>query len=535
MNEIALLILILIHIYGQTVMDDYPSPTFFDVMVHHDGRLVANIRGGDYYGEGDPYHDVYRNFIEINKDTGTLLIVFGVAELDLVDNGFLKSVTLKSEGVRTGPPNDATFPKPDWFTDNMVIWFDEMEHAFVLIYQGGCYSCLEKYYGGIYSHWLDIPNLDATNQTVWRSMTYDDGLTWHNTMQILKDQVVNPHVQFQVIEGLGLNEDGFSKEILLPVHHLDINLYDNNYQMLWRMNRAIDPEDGSWRMFNLTENSTEGEQSLNAHIQSTIVRRNSGDPTLIAFLRDRYGKWVYRTESTDDGRSWSVQEATPLPNPDLMLQAIALNNGHIMLVHNPQQSYISVPTADRNYNSHMLSVSISTDGGLSWKYSRMLEYAYDGKFLYPAGIQDPGCANVYLTYSVETYEPIQGCVAWKNSLLFDHYKNCLTRAVSLTYIKFTVLSEDWVIDPHGWDINFQGCRWKIAPELKQEISQMKINKKDGFNTRSVPLVELTQTLSSKLVNKSIIPLAILVGLFATWSVVLLLYTISANNMKVASQ
>jgi len=533
MNEMVLLILILIHIYAQTVMDGYPSPTFFDVMVHHDGRLVANIRGGDYYGEGDPYHDVYRNFIEINKDTGTLLIVFGVAEFDLVDNGFLKSVALKSEGVRTGPPNDATFPKPDWFTDNMVIWFDEMEHAFVLIYQGGCYSCLVKYYGEYYSHWLEIPFWDATNQTVMKSMTYDDGLTWHNTMQILKDQVVNPHVQFQVIEGLDLNEDGFAKEIMIPVHHLDINKTDNNFQMLWRMNRAIDPEDGSWTVVNLTENSTEGAQSLDAHIQSTIVR-NSDDHTLVAFLRDRYGQWIYRTESTDDGKSWSIQEATPLPNPDLMLQAIALNNGHIMLVHNPQQSYISVPSADRDYNSHMLSVSISTDGGLTWKYSRMLEYAYDGKFLYPAGIQDPGCANVYLTYSVETNEPFQGCVAWNNSLLFNDYENCVARAVSLTYVKFTVLSEDWVIDPHGWELDFQGCRWKIAPELKQEISRLKSNKKDGFNTGSVPLVELAQTLSSKPVYKSITALSILLGLFATWSVVLLLYTVSANNMKVAS-
>jgi len=534
MNEMVLLILILINIYAQSVTEGYPSPTFFDVMVHRDGRLVANIRGGDYYGEGDPYHDVYRNFIGINKDTGTLLIAFGVAEFNLVDNGFLKSVALESEGVRTGPPNDATFPKPDWFTDNMVIWFDEMEHAFVLIYQGGCYSCLVKYYGEYYSHWLEIPFWDATNQTIMKSMTYDDGLTWHNTMQILKDQLVNPHVQFQVIEGLNLNEDGFSKEIMIPVHHLDINKTDNNFQMLWRMNRAIDPDDGSWTVVNLTENSTEGEQSLNAHIQSTIVRTNSDNPMLVAFLRDRYGEWIYRTESTDDGKSWSIQEATPLPNPDLMLQAIALNNGHIMLVHNPQQSYISVPPADRDYNSHMLSISISIDGGLTWKYSRILEYAYDGKFLYPAGIQDPNCTNVYLTYSVETNEPYQGCVAWNNSLLFNEYEDCVARAVSMTYVKFTVLNEDWVIDPHGWELDFQGCRWNIAPELHQELSELKSNSRDGFHAGSVLLVDLAQTLSSKPVSKSITALAILVGLFATWSAVLLLYTFSAHNMKVAS-
>jgi len=535
MNMLSLISFILMHISAQTVLDGWPNPTFFDLMVHHDGRLVANIRGGDYYGEGDPYFDNYRNFIEINKDTGTLLIVFGVAEFDLMDNGFLKSVAIKSGQVRTGPPNDATFPKPDWFTDNMVLWYDEQNHGFVLLYQEGCYSCLEKYYGEYYSHWLEIPWYDATNQTVKKTMTFDDGLSWHNTMEILKDQLENPHVQFQIIEGLEFNEEGYSKEVMIPVHHLDASTTEDNYQMLWRCNRAIDPQDGSWTVVNLTNTSdVRGDDYFGGHIQSTIVR-DQGDNTLVAFLRDRFGNWIHRTVSSDDGKTWSNQQATPIPNPDLMVQAIALHNGHIMLVYNPQQSdSFTTHTADRDDNSHLLSISVSGNGGLTWQYSRILEYAYDGKFLYPSGIQDPKCTNVYLTYSVETNEPEQGCIALNNSKLFDEYEACVERAVTMTFVKFTVLNEDWVKDPHDWELDYTGCLWNIDPTLKQKIAKVKSSYNEGFNMHSVALVELAETLSSKSVGESVTVLAILVGLFGTWSVVLLLYSVSANIIKTES-
>jgi len=523
-----------VQVLAQTVLDGFPNPDFFDLLVNDDGRLVMNIRGGDYFGEGDPYLDVYRNFVEINKDTGTLLIVFGVAEFDLIDNGFLKTVSLHSGRSRTGPPFDATFPKPDWYTDNMVLWYDEQDHGFVLLYQMGCYSCLEKYYGKYYRDWLVIPWYDATNQTVFKSMTFDDGVSWQNTLEILKDQVVNPHVQFQLIPGKELNDEGFSKEIMIPVHHLDESILDNNFQMLWRCNRAIDPEDGSWTVVNMSNITSEhGFDYFGAHIQSTIVR-DKGDQSLVAFLRDRYGQWIQRTVSLDDGKTWENQMATPLPNPDLMVQAIALHNGHIMLIYNPQQSDIfSNHTADRDDNSHMLVITISENGGLSWTYSRTLEYAYDGKFLYPSGIQDPTCANVYLTYSVETNEPDQGCGALNNSGKFEEYDQCLQRAVTMTYIKFTILNEGWVKNSHEWELDYEGCMWGINTNIRDLLTEKKASYNDGFNPKRVALAEFAETLSSSSsLDQSITALSVLVGLFATWSLALLGYTYSAHNLKV---
>jgi predicted neuraminidase len=39
-----------------------------------------------------------------------------------------------------------------------------------------------------------------------------------------------------------------------------------------------------------------------------------GKPNLVAFFRDRNVKHIYRSESADDGNSWSKPSKTTLPN-----------------------------------------------------------------------------------------------------------------------------------------------------------------------------------------------------------------------------
>merc|ERR1712087_693630 len=108
------------------------------------------------------------------------------------------------------------------------------------------------------------------------------------------------------------------------------------------------------------------------------------------------------TTSTDDGYTWETPEQTPIPNPSLMSQAITLHSGKILLLYNPQESFYTSDAANRPVNSHHLVAALSEDAGLTWSYARPLEYAHDSMFLYPYGIQDPTCDNIYLTYSVQT-------------------------------------------------------------------------------------------------------------------------------------
>jgi predicted neuraminidase len=60
-----------------------------------------------------------------------------------------------------------------------------------------------------------------------------------------------------------------------------------------------------------------------------------GDGHLAAFFRRRQADWVYRTESADGGRSWSVPEATDVPNNNSSIAAITLDDGRIAMICNP--------------------------------------------------------------------------------------------------------------------------------------------------------------------------------------------------------
>jgi len=510
--------------YSQTVYDDLPGQTFFNFSISHDGRLEAKIRGGNYYGEGDPYLEVYRNFIELNRDTRTLMIAFAVAELFFNDNSHIMTVAIPSGATVTGPPIDATFPKPHWFNDNMILWYDAKEKAQVLIYQQGCYSCLEAYG---YDDWTTNHSYDALNQSIFKTMSWDDGQSWHGVVELLQGKVLDPHVQYQIIPGLETDEDGFSKEVLIPVHHLDESIEDNNYQMLWRTNRAIDPDDGSWRYVNMTD--AKDNDHLGGHIQATVIRPH-GDERLVAFLRDRHGHWLHRTTSSDDGKTWKIQIPTSLPNPDLMSQAVVLHNGHIMLFHNPQQSYGNWPPADRDDNSHMLAVSVSKNVGLSWMAERMLEYANDGKSLYPVALQDPLCDNIYLSWSaaINMQGPGINCQAVLNTGgTKTEYQACLNKSVTMMFVKFTVLHETWVLDNHNWELDYNGCNWEIAPTLQDRIKERKDAYVEGAKKRFFSVNLNTVSASGRNVDLTvyIVVLAFTLSMLVCWTLAMFCYTV----------
>lgn len=471
---------------SQTVYHELPSENLFNLTVTSDGRIQAKIRGGDYYGEGDPYYDVYRSFIELNPHKRTLMIAFAVAELDAKDNAHIMTVTIPSGALRTNPPRNATFPQPNWFNDNMILWYDQKAKAHVMIYQEGCYTCYAQ------SGMTVDETVQALNQTIFKTVSFDDGTTWHGKIQLLKGKLLNPHVQYQIIPGLETDEEGHSYEVMIPVHHLDLDYDENNFQMLWRTRRAIDPDDGSWTSVNMT--SKDDQKDFCGHIQASIVRMDQ-DKNLVAFLRDLYGQWVYRTISADDGKTWTAQLETPHPNPDLMVQAVYLHSGNIMLFHNPQQSFGSEATLNRNYNSHILAVSISDNAGLSWMSERILEYAYDGMSLYPVALQDPLCDNIYLAWSARTNELPMSCMAFTSSgVKYDLYEKCITQSVDMRFIKFTVIHENWVYDDHNWDYDYEGCIWDIAESLKDEISERKkmytsVHLKQGWSQSNLDVVQ----------------------------------------------
>ncbi|MBP2238298.1 putative neuraminidase [Sinorhizobium kostiense] len=60
-----------------------------------------------------------------------------------------------------------------------------------------------------------------------------------------------------------------------------------------------------------------------------------GEGRLAAFFRRRQADWVYRSESLDGGRSWSVPRPTDVPNNNSSIAAMRLGDGRVAMICNP--------------------------------------------------------------------------------------------------------------------------------------------------------------------------------------------------------
>jgi predicted neuraminidase len=69
------------------------------------------------------------------------------------------------------------------------------------------------------------------------------------------------------------------------------------------------------------------------------VRLDSG--RYAAFFRRRQADFIYRTESRDGGRTWSVPAPTDVPNNNSSIAATRLNDGRIAIICNPVNAALS--------------------------------------------------------------------------------------------------------------------------------------------------------------------------------------------------
>jgi hypothetical protein len=100
-----------------------------------------------------------------------------------------------------------------------------------------------------------------------------------------------------------------------------------------------------------------------AGIQATVAFKKDGG--LVAFLRDNGPppQRMQRTESDDNGLTWTIPKDDLLPNPGAGFDVVTLTDGEWLIVFNDQE--------DGRSN---LSVAISDDEGKSWKWKRTIEH-----------------------------------------------------------------------------------------------------------------------------------------------------------------
>jgi predicted neuraminidase len=110
-------------------------------------------------------------------------------------------------------------------------------------------------------------------------------------------------------------------------------------------------------------------QPLVSHggVQPSLVRKTNG--TLVALMRDNGPppKRVQKSESKDQGQTWSTVTDTEIPNSGAGLEVIGLSSGEWVLINN-----------DTEQGRHRLSLSLSDDEGATWKWNRALEFDSPG-------------------------------------------------------------------------------------------------------------------------------------------------------------
>lgn len=162
-----------------------------------------------------------------------------------------------------------------------------------------------------------------------------------------------------------------------------------NFSELVR-NRPIPLKDGGWCIPVYQEFLGKFPELLWLHDREGSLRYrktriaggcSSFQPTLVpldadravVFLRDyTSARKVFRSESSDDGVTWSSPEPTSLPNPDAGISALPLSGGGMVIAYN-----------DSPQDRSNLSLALSSDQGKTWKKLVTLQQEEGASFSYP--------------------------------------------------------------------------------------------------------------------------------------------------------
>lgn len=119
---------------------------------------------------------------------------------------------------------------------------------------------------------------------------------------------------------------------------------------------------------------------------------------LVAFCRrggDYGGRpdgWMVRTESLDDGKTWSEGRDSEFPNPNAAVDFLQLQTGHHLLIYNDSFS-------DRT----PLTVALSIDGAKTFPYKHHLLAEPKGDYGYPTAMQSrDGMIHIVFTSNERT-------------------------------------------------------------------------------------------------------------------------------------
>jgi predicted neuraminidase len=125
--------------------------------------------------------------------------------------------------------------------------------------------------------------------------------------------------------------------------------------------------------------------------QPTLAELSDG--TVLAFFRNAGPeRRIRRSESKDGGLTWGTVTLTDRPHPGAGIEILLLRDHYLALIYN-----------DTEQERERLAVSISTDNGVTWRWTRHLENTPKGRFDYPSIIQArDGSLHATYSYNLKT-------------------------------------------------------------------------------------------------------------------------------------
>lgn len=196
---------------------------------------------------------------------------------------------------------------------------------------------------------------DGWSEAVLRAITSeDDGATWSEPRWVRQEWGwlfgTRP---FRMSNG----------ELLVPIYS----------EVEWSSGWYVSRDDGYTLTPRPGPDDTAWPSSPRGMIQPATVELEPG--RLLAFNRTRDGR-IWKTESTDYGRTWSDAVPTDLPNPNARVALAKLGSGSLVLAYNPTRRGRSP-----------LRLALSTDGGETWPHGVTVEAEPGEEFSYPYLLQ----------------------------------------------------------------------------------------------------------------------------------------------------
>ncbi len=115
---------------------------------------------------------------------------------------------------------------------------------------------------------------------------------------------------------------------------------------------------------------------------------------------------LWRSDSTDHGRTWSPAVRTDIPNPGAKFRLWRLRDGRHLLLHNPNSQTTHPNNKDYAWlQRNPLAIWVSYDDLRTWAYKRVLT-DFPGMLAYPDGVIDAAEEYLHLVFDYNRHDVI---------------------------------------------------------------------------------------------------------------------------------